>query len=380
MHGFLLRNRDELIARCEAKVAERPRRAATAEQLANGVPLFLTQLTRTLRAEEDGERLQGVSISGPAGGDVENLSEIGLTATAHGRQLLELGYSVDQVVHDYGDLCQAITDLAVERDAPFSVDQFRTLNRCIDNAMADAVTEFVMQRDANVALQHSAEVTQALGVLAHELRNSLQTATMAFTALESGKLSIAGSTGALLKRSLVTLSALVTRSMVEVRAAAGEPQKHQVFSLSSFVAEARDAASLDASSRECDFTVMPIDTSIAIRGDRDRLLSALTNLLQNAFKFTHRHTEVVLNTYASGNRAIIEVTDHCGGLSPGTIETMFTPFTQRSTDRSGLGLGLSIAKRNVEADDGTLTVQNRPGSGCAFTISLPRHELDGARA
>lgn len=178
----------------------------------------------------------------------------------------------------------------------------------------------------------------------------------------------------------MTLSALVTRSMVEVRAAAGEPQKHQVFSLSSFVAEARDAASLDASSRECDFTVMPIDTSIAIRGDRDRLLSALTNLLQNAFKFTHRHTEVVLNTYASGNRAIIEVTDHCGGLSPGTIETMFTPFTQRSTDRSGLGLGLSIAKRNVEADDGTLTVQNRPGSGCAFTISLPRHELDGARA
>ncbi len=40
---------------------------------------------------------------------------------------MELGFSVDQVVHDYGDLCQAITDLAVERDAPFSVDQFRTL-------------------------------------------------------------------------------------------------------------------------------------------------------------------------------------------------------------------------------------------------------------
>lgn len=380
MHGFLLHNRDELIARCEAKVAERPRRAATVEQLANGVPLFLSQLTRTLRAEEDGQRGQGVSISGPAGGDVAHLSEIGLTATSHGRQLLALGYSVDQVVHDYGDLCQAITDLAVERDAPFSVDQFRTLNRCLDNAIADAVTEFVVQRDANVALQHSAEVTEALGVLAHELRNSLQTATMAFTALESGKLSIAGSTGALLKRSLVTLSALVTRSMVEVRAAAGEPQKHQVFSLSSFVAEARDAASLDASSRECDFAVMPIDSSVAIKGDRDRLLSALTNLLQNAFRFTRPHTEVMLNAYATGNRVVIEVKDHCGGLSPGSTETMFTPFKQRSTDRSGLGLGLSIAKRNVQADGGTLTVQDRPGTGCVFTISLPRHELDGTRA
>ena len=144
MHGFLLHNRDELIARCKAKVEERPRRAATAEQLANGVPLFLSQLTRTLQAENAGEDAQSILISGPPGGDVTRLSEIGVTATAHGKQLLHLGYSVDQLVHDYGDLCQAITDLAVERDAPFSVEQFRTLNRCLDNAIADAVTEFVV--------------------------------------------------------------------------------------------------------------------------------------------------------------------------------------------------------------------------------------------
>ena len=316
MHNFLLHNRDELIARCTSKVAARPRRDATSAQLANGVPLFLSQLTRTLQAEEDGEDAESILISGPSGGDSLSLSEMGVSATAHGRQLLQLGYSVDQVVHDYGDLCQAITDLAVERDAPFSVDQFRTLNRCLDNAIADAVTSFVVQRDETVAMQHSADVTEKLGFLAHELRNSLQTATMAFTALESGKLAIAGSTGALLKRSLVALSALVTRSLVEVRAAAGEPQKHELFSLSAFIAEARDSASLDASSRECDFAVMPVDASLAVKGDRERLLSALTNLLQNAFKFTRSHTEVTLNAYAAGDRVHIEVTDHCGGLSP----------------------------------------------------------------
>jgi signal transduction histidine kinase len=143
--------------------------------------------------------------------------------------------------------------------------------------------------------------------------------------------------------------------------------------LGSFVAEARDAASLDASSRGCDFVVMPIDTAIGIKGDRDQLLSALTNLLQNAFKFTKQHTEVLLNAYATHDTVFIEVKDHCGGLSAGTVDTMFTPFTQRSTDKSGLGLGLSIAKRNVEADGGTLTVQDRPGMGCVFTMSLPRH-------
>ena len=48
MHAFLIRNRDELIERCKAKVAKRPHRSATAAQLSNGVPMFLEQLTRTL--------------------------------------------------------------------------------------------------------------------------------------------------------------------------------------------------------------------------------------------------------------------------------------------------------------------------------------------
>jgi len=135
MHKFLSNNRQELIARCKAKVARRPRRAATAAQLANGVPLFLDQVTRALEAQVDGDVGESFRISGAAGGDASDLSEMGLSAAAHGKELMELGFSVDQVVHDYGDLCQAITDLAVERDAPFSVDEFRTLNRCLDNAI-----------------------------------------------------------------------------------------------------------------------------------------------------------------------------------------------------------------------------------------------------
>ena len=149
MHRFISNNRDELLARCKAKVANRPQRAATEAQLRNGIPLFLDQLQRTLEAEEADDHAQSLEISGASGGLASSLSEIGVSATAHGKQLLELGFTVDQVVHDYGDLCQAITDLAVERDAPFGVNEFRTLNRCLDNAIADAVTEFSFQRDAS---------------------------------------------------------------------------------------------------------------------------------------------------------------------------------------------------------------------------------------
>ena len=57
---------------------------------------------------------------------------------------------------------------------------------------------------------------------------------------------------------------------------------------------------------------------------------------------------------------------------------MFLPFVQGGLDRSGLGLGLSIAKRSVEANQGTLEVRDVPNSGCVFTLKLPRHAIPAA--
>lgn len=69
----------------------------------------------------------------------------------------------------------------------------------------------------------------------------------------------------------------------------------------------------------------------------------------------------------------IDVEDHCGGLAPGAAEIMFRPFTRRHDDKTGLGLGLSIALENVQAAGGTLTVRDVPGTGCVMTIRLPQH-------
>lgn len=374
MHDFLNHNREQLVERCKAKVGQRPLRAATADQLSNGVPLFLEQLIRTLQAEKEHHQGESLRISGPSGGASSDLSEIGVTATAHGKQLLELGYTVDQVVHDYGDLCQAITDLAEERDAPFTVGEFRTLNRCLDNAIADAVTEFSAQRDAASSRRSSAECTERLGFLLHELRNSLLTAKLAFTALESGQLPIAGATGAVLKRSLVALTSLVKHALDEVRVAAELSPDTEVFSLASFIADAGSAALLDAHARGCSFKVRNTDTRLEIEADRQLLLGAVMNLLQNAFKFTQPQTEVSLNAYASNDGAVlIEVADHCGGLPPGIAEIMFRPFARGQQDKSGLGLGLSIAQANVQAAGGSLSVRDVPGTGCVFQIRLPEH-------
>jgi len=169
------------------------------------------------------------------------------------------------------------------------------------------------------------------------------------------------------------LAALLNLSLSQVRAAAETPA--QAFSLGLFVADAKIAASLDASEKGCLFSVADVDASLGISGNRDRLLAALVNLLHNAFKFTHAHTEVELIAYAEGDHVVLDVRDNCGGLPPGTNTSIFQPFMQAGDNRSGLGLGLSIARRSVEADGGVLSVRDLPGTGCIFTIKLPRRQL-----
>jgi hypothetical protein len=149
LHEFLTTNRAALIERCRLKVAKRMAPKVTAAELSHGIPAFLDQLIKTLQVEQTSEPMRSRRVSGPVGGGAA-VSEIATTATLHGRELSEQGFTVEQVVHDYGDLCQAITDLAFELSAPIAIDEFRTLNRCLDNGIADAVTEFSFQRDSLV--------------------------------------------------------------------------------------------------------------------------------------------------------------------------------------------------------------------------------------
>jgi len=373
MYSFLQNHRDDLITRCKHKVAQRPGPAATDRQLANGVPLFLDQLTRTLYAEETGGDAEGLRISGASGGDVFALSEIGVSANVHGGELHSLGFSINQVVHAYGDLCQAITDLAFERDTPFSIDEFRTLNRCLDNAIADAVTAFSLQSDRAKASRQKSDTRERTGELVHELRNALSTALLSFAALERGDLPLRGATGAVMKRALASLNSLINRALGDVQNES--PGDRETFSVTDLIGDAKDSAELDSHSGGCTLTVQTVDAGLGVCANRELLLAALGNLLQNAFRYSHPRSEITLKALSFGPDVLIEVHDRCGGLQTGLADHMFAPFHRRNDDRSGLGLGLTIARRSVEDDLGTLTVRDVPGVGCVFTISLPRHAL-----
>ena len=377
LHEFLSVNRADLIDRCKAKVLRRPARPRTDSEMTHGIPAFLDQLVKTLKIEQSERPMLSRQVSGPEGGANPAMSELSEAATLHGRELWLNGFSVDQVVHDYGDLCQAITSLAYERNAAINIDEFRTLNRCLDNAIADAVTEFCYERDVTSAKAES-EMLERRGVFVHELRDNLQAAQLAFHAIKSGSVAVNGATGAVLERSHARLVSLIERSLLDVRATAALPPRNELVSLAEFISEAEAVGSLEARKRECIFVTSNVDATLAIDVDRDLLLSAVSNLLTNAFKYTCHRTEVRLSAYAAADRILIDVADNCGGISASTAERMFLPFTQGDGDRSGLGLGLCISRRSVEANHGTLRVRDVPGTGCVFTIDLPRHLIPSA--
>src|SRR6185436_8176027 len=164
LYTFLAEHRAEIITRCRAKVAARSAPRPTQAELKHGVPLFLDQLTEILRLE----------ISSSPG--------IRDSAARHGDELLRMGFTVGQVVHDYGDICQSVTELALERMAPITTAEFRTLNRCLDDAIANAVTEYGHQRDQRI----SAEGTERRGFFANELRDLLSNAMLSFEVLRTG--------------------------------------------------------------------------------------------------------------------------------------------------------------------------------------------------
>ena len=347
--AFLTTYRADIIERCRVKVRARRAPRATPEELEHGIPLFLDQLVETLRLHLATNQ------------DPEHV------ATRHGRDLLGQGFTIAQVVHDYGDVCQAVTDLAVEREAQISNEDFRTLNRCLDDAIADAVTEFTRLRDVNSA----SESNERLGVFAHEVRNLLNSASLAVDLLKSGRIGVVGATGAILERSLSRLGSLVTRSLADVRLEAGMLQRERI-EVRHLLEEVEIDASVNAKPKGIVLTIPPVESDLVVEGDPQILSAVLVNLVQNAIKFTQLQSHVSVNVTATAKRIQIDVADECGGLPPLTIGKLFHPFEQRGRDRSGVGLGLMVARRGAEAHGGTIQVRDIPGTGCVFSLDLPR--------
>jgi signal transduction histidine kinase len=349
LRKFVATHRAAIIARAPSKAAAAARGAPEGE-IERGTALFVDQIIDAL--------------SGGANGSVE---AIGRSATKHGGDMLQMGFTAAQVVHEYGAVGQAIVELAAEAKVTVATGEFYTLSRCVDAAVAVAVTEHGRLREQAIA----AEERERLGEFVHELNNSLSSAMISFDILRTGTVAFAGGTAGVLARSLGRLSALINSSVAGVRLDAGIRVPERI-SVRQFIEEVGVGAAMEARARNVTLAIVPVEPGIDMEVDRPTLAAAVGNLLSNAFKYGRPKGHVSLRTSSASGRVLIEVEDECGGLPAGKADTLFRPFQQQSSDRTGLGLGLSISRKSVEANGGTMSVRDIPGVGCVFTIDLPR--------
>jgi two-component system, OmpR family, phosphate regulon sensor histidine kinase PhoR len=115
-------------------------------------------------------------------------------------------------------------------------------------------------------------------------------------------------------------------------------------------------------------------TPQTVIADRDRILQVLTNLLDNAIKFTPEGGAVDVAVVGNGDQAVISVSDAGPGIPEEHLPRIFDRFYRversRSREAGGTGLGLAIAKHIVEAHGGQISVTSRPGQGSVFRVAL----------
>ncbi|MEH1953923.1 sensor histidine kinase [Nostoc sp.] len=361
LHEFLLAERDEILALCSKKIARLADSMSSSDEMERGLPVFYDELIEVLRADAD------IDESGEAhNSSIESVHRA--SAERRGKESLKLGYSISQVVHGYGALCQSITEYIQENSSETaSPREFNRLNFCLDIAIAEAVTEF------NRGQRENAERDEVLrlGFLAHELRNALTSASLASQLIITGKVGANGSTSRILENAHRRMRDIIDRSLVEVRLrneSTGQYQRCRVIHL---VSEVEATAWFEASAKSIEVRV-EVAPELEVLIDRHLIISALSNLVQNAIKFTKQGGIVWIRGKAVGGRVLLEIEDQCGGLPPGEAEELFKAFSQIGTDKSGLGIGLTISRRAVSLNKGILSVRDIPHQGCVFSIDLPK--------
>ena len=227
-------------------------------------------------------------------------------------------------------------------------------------AIAGAVTGYQNLRNS----QETSRETLHLGFLAHEMRNALTSANLSFQLIKKGTVGLTGNTSQVVERSHKLIGELIDRALTDVRLRVDPDVRIESGHLLQVVDEILVSATVE----------VEIDPALVVNADQQAFHSALSNLIQNALKFSRTGGTIQVRGKLAKDQIEVEVEDECGGLLGDTNE-LFKPYVQKNENRKGLGLGLTIAQRAIELNHGHLEVQNLLGKGCIFKITLPTKNI-----
>jgi PAS domain S-box-containing protein len=254
-------------------------------------------------------------------------------------------------------------------------------------AVAGTTRDVTERQQAEQAIREQAEQLREsdrakdefLATLAHELRNPLAPIANSLEVLKRAgdNRDVAARARGTIDRQVRHLVRLVDDLLDVSRITRGQLElRRQRVELASIVEQALEACRphLDAAGHE--LTIATPGTAIVVEGDPVRLVQVVSNLLNNAAKYTPDRGRISLNVQVIGTKVRISITDSGIGIAPEMIEHVFDMFIRadHSLERAhdGLGIGLTLARRLVELHGGTLVANSAGlGHGSEFTLELP---------
>jgi PAS domain S-box-containing protein len=240
-------------------------------------------------------------------------------------------------------------------------------------------------REANAALAEAdRRKDEFIAVLSHELRNPLAPIRYALPILATQALDDAGGRAvSVVSRQVDQLVRLVDDLLDVSRITRGKIElRPEPVTVGAIVSAAIEAASPDIAAARHSLEVVVPDEPIWVRADRARLAQVVTNLLNNAAKYTPRGGRIYVEASHEDGSAIVRVRDNGVGIPPEALPTIFEMFRQVNRPESsqgGLGIGLGLVRQLVEMHDGTVEARSAgPGEGTEVVVRLPVADPAGA--
>jgi signal transduction histidine kinase/CheY-like chemotaxis protein len=278
-------------------------------------------------------------------------------------------------------------DVAREPGAPLERRYLDFIYQPIRDAAGNVAGIFVEGSDTTVRKQVEDDLRAAnrqkdqfLAMLAHELRNPLAPITTAAQLLKLGTLDAKGVRNAseIIARQAEHMTDLVNDLLDVSRVTRGlVTLEKEELDVNAVVAGALEQVRPLIEAKRHSLTMQLSGEPVHVMGDRTRLVQVLSNILNNAAKYTPSGGEIVMKVSAPGDQVEVCVTDNGIGIEPDVLPYIFDLFTQaeRTPDRSqgGLGIGLALVKSLATLHGGSVEARSKgPGQGSQFEIRLPR--------
>ena len=348
LHEFMSHHRDEILDAAYAELVDMDHGIG----LAHYADQFLDEMTSAVKRDS------GVPDS------TSPLPASSEAAARFGEDRQRAGLPVTRVPVLFAAISQGLGKTGERYELTITAEEYTILNRCLDTGIATSMENFCQQNEA----RENQRITQSFGFMVHELRNALSNTNLAFQLLQASHLNVNGPTGDVLGRNLARMETLIAQCMGAVQLEVGAAPDLAPVHVGSVLRGLEAAAVPDRGIR----VQLELEEGLMISGDEMLLISALSNLLHNAIKFSRAGSTVRVSAKAAGDRIHIEVADQCGGLNQEDPSELFEPYVKRREgSQKGTGLGLSISRRAVEAMSGELSVVDHPGHGCVFVARFP---------